>query len=208
MKGPDADHAVRELHPEPPARVVRGRNLAGLVREMLHLLGEDPDRPGLERTPERVAESLSYLTEGYAATPADVVGDAVFDEPADGPIVIRDIEFYSICEHHLLPFFGKVHVTYEPRGRIIGLSKVPRLVDLFAHRLQLQERLTAQVADALVEVVAPAGAGVIIEASHLCVMMRGVEKHRSATVTSAARGVLAADAARREAFERAVFRTG
>ena len=163
--------------------------MAGLVRRQLALLGEDPDREGLLKTPDRVSRSLGWLTRGYALSVADAVGDAVFEEEHSSMVMVRDIEFYSLCEHHMLPFFGKAHVAYVPNGRIVGLSKLPRIVEIFARRLQVQERLTEQIADALDDVLAPAGVGVVLEASHLCMMMRGVEKQNSATITSALRGV-------------------
>ncbi len=163
--------------------------MADLVRRQLALLGEDPDREGLLKTPDRVSRSLGWLTRGYALSVADAVGDAVFEEEHSSMVMVRDIEFYSLCEHHMLPFFGKAHVAYVPNGRIVGLSKLPRIVEIFARRLQVQERLTEQIADALDDVLAPAGVGVVLEASHLCMMMRGVEKQNSATITSALRGV-------------------
>ena len=163
--------------------------MANLVRRQLALLGEDPDREGLLKTPDRVSRSLGWLTRGYALSVADAVGDAVFEEEHSSMVMVRDIEFYSLCEHHMLPFFGKAHVAYVPNGRIVGLSKLPRIVEIFARRLQVQERLTEQIADALDDVLAPAGVGVVLEASHLCMMMRGVEKQNSATITSALRGV-------------------
>ena len=164
------------------------RDLASLVWNQLELLGENPEREGLLRTPDRVAKSLQWLTSGYALSPADVIGDAVFAESHESMVMIRDIELYSLCEHHMLPFFGKAHVAYIPNGKILGLSKVPRLVEVFARRLQVQERLTEQVADALMDVLKPKGVGVVIEAQHLCMMMRGVEKQNSSTTTSALRG--------------------
>lgn len=163
-------------------------DLSELVRLQLSALGEDPARPGLLDTPKRVGVSLRFLTSGYAQDVNDVVGDAIFAEEHAGMVLVRDIEIYSLCEHHMLPFFGKAHVAYIPDGRIVGLSKVPRLVDVFARRLQVQERLTEQIADALMDVLAPIGVGVVIEAQHLCMMMRGVEKQNSSTVTSALRG--------------------
>ncbi|HET9012572.1 MAG TPA: GTP cyclohydrolase I FolE [Gemmatimonadaceae bacterium] len=163
--------------------------MADLVRRQLALIGEDPDREGLLKTPDRVSRSLGWLTRGYALSVADAVGDAVFEEVHSSMVMVRDIEFYSLCEHHMLPFFGKAHVAYVPNGRIVGLSKLPRIVEIFARRLQVQERLTEQIADALDDVLAPAGVGVVLEASHLCMMMRGVEKQNSATITSALRGV-------------------
>jgi len=159
-----------------------------LVERQLELIGENPTRDGLLRTPQRVADSLAWLTRGYAMDINDVVGDAVFDEEHDNMVLVRDIEFYSMCEHHILPFFGKAHIAYIPDGKIIGLSKLPRIVEMFARRLQVQERLTEQVADALQSVLQPRGVGVVLEAAHLCMMMRGVEKQNSQTTTSAVRG--------------------
>jgi GTP cyclohydrolase IA len=162
---------------------------AGLVRRQLELLGEDPDREGLARTPDRVARSLAWLTRGYEQRVEDVVGDALFAaEGHRNMVMVRDIELYSLCEHHLLPFFGKVHIGYIPNERIVGLSKLPRLVEVFARRLQVQERLTEEIALAVERVLEPAGVGVVIEAYHLCMMMRGVEKQNSKTITSALRG--------------------
>lgn len=174
------------------------------IREMLEALGEDPNRPGLQRTPERVEKSLRWLTQGYQQTLEGVIGQAVFEEKHESMIMVRDIELYSMCEHHMLPFFGRAHVAYIPNGKIIGLSKLPRIVDMFAHRLQLQERLTDLVADAIMEVLDPRGVGVVIEASHLCMMMRGVEKQNCKTVTSAVRGVFRDDIKTREEFLRLV----
>jgi len=158
--------------------------LPALARDMLAALGEDPEREGLRSTPRRVSESLRFLTSGYGVDLQKLVNGAIFDGPADEMVVVRDIELYSLCEHHLLPFFGKCHVGYLPRGRILGLSKVPRIVDAFAHRLQVQERLTMQIAEAIMETVKPLGVGVVIEANHLCMMMRGVQKQNSRAVTS------------------------
>ncbi len=160
----------------------------GLVENILRLIGEDPAREGLRRTPQRVATAIRWLTRGYETCVTDVVNGAVFEEPHDSMILVRDIEIYSLCEHHMLPFFGKAHVAYLPDGKIIGLSKIPRIVDVFARRLQVQERLTDQIADALMEVLGPHGVGVVVEAYHLCMMMRGVEKQHSKTVTSSLRG--------------------
>jgi GTP cyclohydrolase I len=173
---------------------------AELVRDQLALIGEDADREGLLKTPERVAKAMRFLTRGYAERMEDVVGDAIFREEHRNMIMVRDIELYSLCEHHMLPFFGRAHVAYIPDGRIVGLSKLPRLVDVFARRLQVQERLTEQIADAIDEVLAPLGVGVVIEAYHLCMMMRGVEKQNSRTITSALRGVFRDDARTREEF--------
>jgi len=174
------------------------------VRRMLLSLGEDPTRDGLRRTPARVEAALRWLTSGYRHSVHDVVGSALFEEPHESMILVRDIELYSMCEHHLLPFFGRAHVAYLPDRRIVGLSKIPRIVEVFARRLQVQERLTDQVADALMEVLNPLGVGVVIEASHLCMMMRGVEKQNSRTVTSALRGSFRDDPATRAEFLRLV----
>jgi GTP cyclohydrolase IA len=180
--------------------------LADLVHSQLKLLGEDPEREGLLSTPERVAKSLSWLTRGYHEDVHEVVNGALFEEQHESMVLVRDIELYSLCEHHMLPFFGKAHVAYIPNGRILGLSKVPRVVDVFARRLQVQERLSDQIADALMEVLEPQGVGVVIEAQHLCMMMRGVEKQNSTTVTSAVRGVFRDSLITREEFLRLVHR--
>ena len=174
------------------------------VRAMLESLGEDPDREGLRRTPERVEKSLRWLTRGYEMSVAQVVGNAVFNQKHENMILVRDIEIYSLCEHHLLPFFGRAHVAYIPDGKILGLSKLPRIVEVFARRLQVQERLTDQVADAVMEVLHPLGVGVVMEAVHLCMAMRGVEKQNSKTVTSALRGAFRDDSKTREEFLRLV----
>ena len=161
-----------------------------LIRRQLELLGEDPDREGLLRTPERVAKSLAWLTRGYEMDVAHVVGSGVFDsEGATNMVMVRDIELYSLCEHHMLPFFGKAHIAYIPNGKIVGLSKLPRIVEVFARRLQVQERLTEQIAGFLDEKLCPQGVMVVIEARHLCVEMRGVKKPGALTVTSAIRGI-------------------
>jgi len=174
--------------------------LPALVARMLEELGEDPTRQGLVDTPRRVAESLRFLTEGYAQDPADIVGDAIFDQEYEGMVVVRDIGFFSMCEHHLLPFFGRVHVAYLPTGRVVGLSKLPRIVDAYAHRLQLQERMTAEIAAAIDTVLAPAGVGVQIEARHLCMEMRGVQKQDSETVTTCLLGAFRSEARTRAEF--------
>ena len=176
--------------------------LEELVRRMLELLGEDPVREGLLRTPLRVAKSLAWLTRGYDLEVADVVGEGVFQEGHENMILVRDIELYSLCEHHMLPFFGKAHIAYIPDGKIVGLSKLPRIVDMFARRLQVQERLTEQIARAVEDVLQPRGVGVVIEAYHLCMMMRGVEKQNSKTITSALRGTFRSDGKTRDEFLR------
>ena len=189
-----------ERRGEPEGGDAANPRYAASVRGQLALLGEDPDREGLLRTPDRVAKAMAFLTRGYVERLADVVGDAIFAEEHRNMVMVRDIELYSLCEHHLLPFFGKAHVAYIPNGRIVGLSKLPRLVDHFARRLQVQERLTEQVALAVEEVLQPLGVGVVIEAFHLCMMMRGVEKQNSRTITSALRGVFRDDARTRDEF--------
>src|SRR6201990_2806893 len=156
-----------------------------LYRELLVRIGEDPTRDGLVRTPERMEKSMQFLTRGYAMNVTDVLHEALFDVDYDEMVIVKDIEFFSMCEHHLLPFFGKAHVAYVPNGKVIGLSKVARIVDLFARRLQVQERLTQQIAEAIRDAVHPQGVGVVLEGQHLCMMMRGVEKQDSQTVTSA-----------------------
>ena len=181
-----------------------GAEFAGLVRGMIEALGEDPERDGLLKTPERVEKSLRWLTRGYGLSVHDAVGDAIFDEDHHNMVIVKDIEMYSMCEHHMLPFFGKVHVAYIPNGKIVGLSKLPRVVEVFARRLQVQERLTEQVAGALMEVLEPQGVGVVIEAAHLCMMMRGVEKQNSKTVTSAMKGIFRDDLRTRDEFLRLV----
>ena len=169
-------------------QAARQAELAAVVRRQLALLGEDPDREGLLKTPERAAKALAWLTRGSTVDVRDVIGEAVFEEAHENMVMVRDIEVYSLCEHHLLPFFGKAHIAYIPDGRIVGLSKLARILDVFARRLQVQERLTEQVADAIDETLQPRGVGVVIEAVHLCMMMRGVEKQGSKTITSALRG--------------------
>ncbi len=163
--------------------------LEDLVRRLLELIGEDPDREGLQRTPERVARMFAELTEGYRVDPVALVNDALFDVSYDEMVVVRDIEFYSLCEHHMLPFFGRAHVAYIPDGKVLGLSKIPRVVEMYARRLQVQERMTEQIADFLEDLLHPQGVAVVIEAAHMCAMMRGVKKANARMVTSALRGV-------------------
>lgn len=174
----------------------------GHVRAILAKVGEDPDREGLLKTPERVARSLTWLTRGYRMSVEAEIGDAVFAEDHHNMVIVKDIEMYSMCEHHMLPFFGKVHVAYIPNGKIVGLSKLPRVVEVFSRRLQVQERLTEQIASAIMDVLQPQGVGVVIEAAHLCMMMRGVEKQNSKTITSAMKGVFLEDLRTREEFLR------
>lgn len=175
---------------------------AGLVRRQLELLGEDPTREGLLRTPERVARAMRWLTRGYETSVEEAVGQGIFEDAHDNMIMVRDIELYSLCEHHLLPFYGRAHIAYIPDGRILGLSKLPRIVDVFARRLQVQERLTSEIADAIEAAVQPLGVGVVIEAYHLCMMMRGVQKQNSMTITSALLGSFRSDAKTRDEFLR------
>jgi GTP cyclohydrolase I len=172
------------------ARLDPGYNcgVKGLVRKLLIELKEDPDREGLVRTPERVEKALTFLTSGYDAVVADVINGALFTVDYSEMVIVKDVDFYSLCEHHLLPFFGKCHVAYIPNGRVIGLSKIPRLVDMFARRLQIQERMTNQIAETIREAIDPLGVAVVVEATHLCMSMRGVEKQNSFAVTSAMLG--------------------
>ena len=194
-------HSFHEPHTE---SAVERIPFETIVREMLVQLGEDPEREGLRQTPARVEASLKWLTRGYGLDVEEVIGDALFEEKHESMICVRDIEIYSMCEHHMLPFFGKAHVAYLPNGKIVGLSKIPRVVEVFARRLQVQERLTDQVAEALCRVLNPLGVGVVIEAYHLCMMMRGVEKQNSKTITSSLRGAFRDDAKTRDEFLRLV----
>lgn len=171
-----------------------------IYSELLHRIGEDPSRNGLARTPERMEKSMAFLTRGYRQTVEDVLHDALFDVDYDEMVIVKDIEFYSLCEHHLLPFYGKAHVAYLPDGKVLGLSKIARIVDLFARRLQVQERLTQQIAEAIRDAVNPQGVGVVLEGQHLCMMMRGVEKQDSQTVTSSMLGVFKSQQQTRNEF--------
>ena len=179
-----------------------------LYRELLVRIGEDPTRDGLIDTPERVEKSMAFLTRGYKMDINAVLHEALFDVDYDEMVIVKDIEFFSMCEHHLLPFFGKAHIAYVPNGKVIGLSKIPRVVDVFARRLQVQERLTTQIADAISGAINPQGVAVILEAQHLCMMMRGVEKQHSATVTSAMLGVFKTQIQTRNEFLSLVRRNG
>ncbi|MBK5106939.1 MAG: GTP cyclohydrolase I FolE [Anaerolineales bacterium] len=170
------------------------------VRQLLAAFGEDPDRTGLERTPTRVAQMYKELLAGYRTDPVEMVNDALFEVTYDEMVLVRDIEFYSLCEHHLLPFMGRAHVAYFPRGKVIGLSKIPRVVDLFSHRLQLQERLTRQIADFINELLDPHGVAVVVEGLHLCTMMRGVQKHEARMTTSTMLGAFRSSIATRQEF--------
>jgi GTP cyclohydrolase I len=205
-KGEAASHGARAAARAVPSELARVAaapdELEALVRRMLELLGEDPDRAGLLNTPRRVAAALRWLTRGYRLEPQTVIGAGVFDEAHESMVLVKDIEVYSLCEHHMLPFYGRAHVAYIPDGRIVGLSKIARIVDVYARRLQVQERLTDQIADAMEEALRPRGVAVVVEAHHLCMMMRGVEKQNSKTITSAMRGAFAANVATREEFLR------
>ena len=173
---------------------------AELVRRQIQLVGEDPKREGLLRTPKRAAESMSFLTSGYETDPATVLNDALFEATSDEMVIVKDIDFYSLCEHHLLPFFGKCHIAYLPRKKVIGLSKLPRLVDVFARRLQIQERMTFEIAQVVKKLINAQGVGVVIEAQHLCMMMRGVQKQNSYAVTSSLLGSFRDDPRTRAEF--------
>nr|WP_290665327.1 GTP cyclohydrolase I FolE [Ardenticatena sp.] len=179
---------------------------ANAVRMLLAAIGEDPTREGLERTPERVARMYAELTAGYYMDPEELVNDALFDIFYDEMVIVRDIEFYSLCEHHLLPFFGHAHVAYIPNGRVIGLSKIPRVVEMFARRLQVQERMTVQIADFLEETLSPKGVAVVVEGVHMCSMMRGVKKANARMVSSAMRGIFRSDPRTRNEFVNLVQR--
>ena len=182
--------------------------IADLIRPILSMVGEDPKREGLVKTPERYEKALEYITNGYHQSLDQIVNGALFECKCDEMVIIRDVEFFSSCEHHLLPFFGKIHVAYLPKDKVIGLSKVPRIVDMFARRLQLQERLTQQVAEAIQEVISPRGVGVLCEAQHFCMMMRGVEKQGSSTVTSTMLGSFRNNKSTRDEFLSLVHRRG
>jgi GTP cyclohydrolase I len=175
-----------------------------LVAEMIRRCGDDPERPGMARTPERVRSSMEFLTRGYRVTATEAIGDGLFEEHHHNMVLVKDIELYSLCEHHLLPFFGKAHVAYIPDGRILGLSKAARLVEVFSRRFQVQERLTEQIAGAIWDTIQPQGVAVVIEAYHLCMMMRGVQKQNSKTITSAMRGAFLEDIRTREEFLRLI----
>ena len=179
----------------PPAGAVSER-----VHEMLEILGEDPMREGLRHTPARYEKAMRFLTSGYQTNLREIVNSAVFEVKCDEMVIVKDIEFFSMCEHHLLPFFGKAHVAYLPKDKVIGLSKIPRIVNMFARRLQLQERLTQQVAEAVASAISPRGVGVLVEARHFCMMMRGVEKQHSGTITSTMIGAFRSSKATRDEF--------
>ena len=195
---PNGPGSVRPAQPETEEK----------YREILAFVGEDPDREGLLRTPHRVVEALKFLTQGYDQNVETLLNGAIFHEDYDDMVVVKDIEFYSLCEHHLLPFYGKVHVAYIPNGRIVGLSKIPRLVDMFARRLQVQERMTTQIAEALEEALSPKGVAVVVEGVHLCMLMRGVQKQSAQMVTSHVMGAFRTDLATRQEFMALVKGTG
>ncbi|GIS79941.1 MAG: GTP cyclohydrolase I FolE [Gemmatimonadetes bacterium] len=187
-----------------PAKVsdLSAASFEDLVAEMILRLGDDPEREGMRKTPKRVAKSLAFLTEGYHKRPQEVVGDALYEQSHQNMVLVKDIELYSLCEHHLLPFFGKAHIAYIPDGHILGLSKLARLVEVYARRFQVQERLTEQIAQAVWETTRPQGVAVVVEAYHLCMMMRGVQKQNSKTITSAMRGAFLEDQRTRDEFLR------
>lgn len=184
--------------PELPATGLGEVSTEELYRELIGRFDGDPTRDGLLKTPERAAKAMEFLTGGLRQDPAAILRSALFDVDYDEMVIVRDIEMYSLCEHHMLPFFGRVHIAYIPQGKVVGLSKLPRLVDVFARRLQVQERMTRQIAEAIEDAIAPMGVGVVIEAQHLCMMMRGVEKQASHTVTSAMLGVFQKQPTRQE----------
>jgi GTP cyclohydrolase I len=190
-----------------PASTLQDFATTDLYRELISRLGEDVTRDGLLMTPERVAKAQAYLTSGYQQDPAAVLRGALFEVEYDEMVIVKDIEMFSLCEHHMLPFFGKVHIAYIPKGKVIGLSKLPRLVDIFSRRLQVQERLTRDIADAIQDAIHPQGVGVVIEARHMCMMMRGVEKQHSSTVTSAMIGAFSKQSRTRQEFLSLVRKT-
>ena len=178
----------------------QGPNIAERMKDVLEMLGEDPSREGLVRTPERYEKAMKYLTSGYTTNLEDIVNGALFTAKVDSMVVVKDVEFFSMCEHHMLPFFGKMHVAYLPKDKVLGLSKIPRIIDMYARRLQLQERLTQQVAETMIDVISPRGVGVLCEARHFCMMMRGVEKQHSGTVTSTMLGSFRTNKSTRDEF--------
>jgi GTP cyclohydrolase IA len=186
---------MKDLMESPP---LTSASVEGLAREILVRLGDQPNRDGLLKTPDCYAKALQYLTKGYSEDPDQILKAALFDVDYDEMVIVKDIEMFSLCEHHLLPFFGKVHIAYIPKGKVLGLSKLPRLVEVFSRRLQVQERLTVQISETIQKAIQPLGVGVIIEARHFCMMMRGVEKQHSATVTSSMLGAFRAQQTRQE----------
>ena len=201
VPGPERSGEVPAQVAQEAANIPLGRaSTQQLYAEILTRVGEDPARDGLLRTPERMEKSMAFLTHGYQQSVETVLHQALFDVDYDEMVIVKDVEFYSLCEHHLLPFFGKAHIAYVPNGKVIGLSKIPRIVDVFARRLQVQERLTQQVAEAIEEAIHPQGVGVVMEAQHLCMMMRGVQKQDSSTVTSSMLGVFKSQLQTRNEF--------
>lgn len=196
----EAQMAMPALIREPAQDGLSGISTEDLYRELIGRLGEDPTRDGLARTPERVRKAMEFLTKGYKEDASQILRGAMFEVDYDEMVIVKDVEVFSLCEHHMLPFFGRVHVAYLPHGKVIGLSKIARLVDVFARRLQVQERLTRQIADAIQDAIQPQGVGVVIEARHLCMMMRGVEKQHSSTVTSAMLGTFRTEQQTRHEF--------
>ena len=180
--------------------MLRSADDLDIYRELIKRMGDDPDREGLLKTPRRVADSRKFLMSGYEMDAETILNGAIFEDPCDEMVLVRDISFYSMCEHHMLPFFGKIHVAYLPKGRIVGLSKIPRIIEMFARRLQIQERLTSQIAKCLMENLKPYGVGVVCEANHLCMAMRGVQKSDSFTTTSAMEGTFKTDGRTRQEF--------
>jgi GTP cyclohydrolase I len=191
---------TEELSLAEPVSVEKSESIADLLRRMLQLIGEDPERDGLRHTPERFEKALRFLTSGYHQDPKKLLNGAMFSVCYDQMVLVKDIEVYSLCEHHMIPFFGKCHVAYIPDKKVVGLSKIPRLVNMFARRLQIQERLTNQIASAIQQEISPLGVGVVVEARHLCMVMRGVEKQNSQTVTSAMLGAFRENVQTREEF--------
>jgi GTP cyclohydrolase IA len=200
MNMSDRPKKTQEIELNDEVQHDKEESIADLVRQMLPRIGEDPARDGLRRTPERYERALRYLTSGYHQDPEKVLNGAMFDVCYDQMVVVKDIDLFSLCEHHILPFFGKCHVAYLPNKRVVGLSKIPRLVNMFSRRLQIQERLTNQIAQAIQKTIQPLGVGVVIEARHLCMVMRGVEKHRTETITSAMLGAFRENQQTREEF--------
>lgn len=191
---------VKMMNPKPRVEPIAHGSIAASIEKILKQVGEDPQREGLERTPMRAEKALRFLTSGYEVNLEEIVNDALFDVSVDEMVLVRDIEFYSMCEHHMLPFYGKAHIAYLPKKKVIGLSKLPRIVDMFARRLQVQERMTQQVAETVQQVLDARGVAVVVEARHFCMMMRGVEKQHSGTTTSAMLGVFRSDKSTRDEF--------
>jgi len=198
--GAASRRSLKVFEMEGNGAIVHEEQLRQLIRHQIELLGEDPDRDGLKRTPKRVAEALKFFTRGYHQDPKAVLNNALFDATSDEMVIVKDIDFYSLCEHHMLPFFGKCHIAYLPTRKVVGLSKLPRLVEVYARRLQIQERMTQQIASGLQDLIGAQGVGVVVEAQHLCMMMRGVEKQNSYAITSTLLGRFRDDARTRAEF--------